>query len=696
MERLEQIISLEHKLSEIRIEINRLTLSYNNDSLKDEIIEDKLKFLECEARHLNNQIIMLRKKESNVTTTKTIQQTKPIYQRPVQIQKPKEKKEKDFERTIGKSVMGIAASILIFISIILFATLLYPYLNDTIKLIGMYGISAVFTGFGLYKLKSDKNNKFFLSLSGCGIGAIYISLLLTNIYFKLINEITLYILLLIWTIVTCYLSKQKSKLFQIIGEIGILISIIFGSVYCVDIESIGYMIVLILYFFITSGVYLYAHFDKDIKGNLLHYIFNTISLIILGSVACGLCQEKIEYMLIGTSLTMYVLIKLLINYFLINNKQNIIFGIFNAIYMFIMSLITVNCFDEPFAYALHIIIGISFIALTTFINQTNENLYNNDAQNKLSMIICNISYLLMIFIAIFEYENFIYASLLMAYIIGTAILYFKFENKTSNVFTFIALFTFILSNEISDWSHLILGLLVILALFAALYKIHYNQVNKIINYLMMLLLIYVGIGRLCYDIKHEYETFIMFIILASINILALKTFFITNWDTEEKEKASLATCNIINLLIMISSLSYINDYEFLKVLVIIVAFGLYFINTRNILEKFPNILSGIYVGGKYTVLIIIILSSYEAPSYLISIACFIFAIASILLGFNFKYKQLRTYGLILSLFSVVKLILLDIQYENTIGHAFSFFICGLLCFAISIIYTRIDKKINEE
>ena len=115
----------------------------------------------------------------------------------------------------------------------------------------------------------------------------------------------------------------------------------------------------------------------------------------------------------------------------------------------------------------------------------------------------------------------------------------------------------------------------------------------------------------------------------------------------------------------------------------------------NYLKK-EKITFGIYVGIKFTILMVIILNSFNSPNYLISIFAFLFAILCIVLGFCFSFKSLRIYGLVLSLVSIAKLILLDITYDNTIGHALSFFVCGILCFVISTIYNIVDKKINKQ
>ncbi len=50
------------------------------------------------------------------------------------------------------------------------------------------------------------------------------------------------------------------------------------------------------------------------------------------------------------------------------------------------------------------------------------------------------------------------------------------------------------------------------------------------------------------------------------------------------------------------------------------------------------------------------------------------------------------YGLVLSIISVIKLIIIDISYDNLALRAASFLVCGLLCFAISYIYNKLDKN----
>nr|MCR5202630.1 DUF2339 domain-containing protein [Lachnospiraceae bacterium] len=144
--------------------------------------------------------------------------------------------------------------------------------------------------------------------------------------------------------------------------------------------------------------------------------------------------------------------------------------------------------------------------------------------------------------------------------------------------------------------------------------------------------------------------------------------------------------------------------EFIRFIYIVVTVALFALNSANILSddfqagkaiKLNNGVANVYLGLKFTILVAVILNSIEAANYITSISLFVLAIICIVLGFWKDVKALRIYGLVLSILSVVKLIIVDITYENSIGRAVSFLVCGVLCFAISAIYNLVDKKYKD-
>ena len=118
------------------------------------------------------------------------QNVQPVYQpnvQPVYDQKKNSRVPADMEKVIGKSWMGVLASILIFLSLFIFAKLLIPLLTNEIKMVIMYTFSFAFLGFGVW-LVHKKQTALNISICSCGLGALYISMLLSNVYFKVISD----------------------------------------------------------------------------------------------------------------------------------------------------------------------------------------------------------------------------------------------------------------------------------------------------------------------------------------------------------------------------------------------------------------------------------------------------------------------------------------------------------------------------
>ena len=126
--------------------------------------------------------------------------------------------------------MGIVASVLIFISIIIFGGLLLPYLTNIIMTAVMFLLSFVLFGAGYWLLRKNPKNKFHISLCACGVTAICVSLFVTRLYFALINDAAFLLLIAVWLALTaCVCRKYQHYIFRIIGEIGIFFTLCLGS-----------------------------------------------------------------------------------------------------------------------------------------------------------------------------------------------------------------------------------------------------------------------------------------------------------------------------------------------------------------------------------------------------------------------------------------------------------------------------------
>lgn len=162
-----------------------------------------------------------------------------------------------------------------------FAMLVLPYLSQGVKMVLMYTVSAAITLAGGILVAHDRRNKAFLGLLGCGMGAWYLSLFLSDFYFHAINDGILYLGLLVWAVVLCVLSRLRSNLFLIIGQIGVGISLILGVLMCNWTEDAERFLILSIYYAVTQTIFFVSHLRREYYRNAVNLVSWSIGLLIL-------------------------------------------------------------------------------------------------------------------------------------------------------------------------------------------------------------------------------------------------------------------------------------------------------------------------------------------------------------------------------------------------------------------------------
>lgn len=738
------ILNYENQLLASRKQLNDLIYEFDNQKINHYMISYKINYLQNEIDYMNRQLNMLRAEWNEQLQGKDIQRqdVKPVQdvgqrqEAPVQRQTipqpeailpqdneripapptpPQGKvrsdnrsvKSMDLENIIGKSWMGIFASILIFVSFILFATLLAPFITDTIKMAAMYVVSISFTLFGLIKLRKH-HNRLYLAICSCGVGAVYISLFLTNLYFKAMGDTTLYLFILIWAVFVCYLSRWRDRVFQIIGQCGITIAVFFGIILCMDTQDAARFLLLGLFFAVTAAVFYVSSYSREFHKNIVNNIFNVINLFLL---LIGFCMMDAPRLFSGENLSggwstyfieitgFVILFFLLLQFvlFLISRlkENNAGFGLFmnvNTILMIFFIFRMTYGAENSLRGALYLGIGFLLLAVIErkFVNR------KDDGRILMQLFALPLFVLSVYMIAFFQ--DHIGLSLIMILFV---LLGYRQNDAVYKYGSLVMAVIYCFADMKYPMEHLCLGLLffAIFAVFIYLKKEQYHISYKLCAYFIGLLFVSIGLYNLLdgADINRDVSRTVIFTIAALLNILASKSIFIKDFQTMQTEEISAGATRITNGLFMAYSLYVITDTDndICHFILVLLAVVLFMANTKNLLERHNGMWPGIYIGIKLTVLVITILSSYDTVNYVISISVFVFAIISIIIGFKFNFKSFRIYGLILSLISVAKLILVDISYDNTLGHALSFFVCGILCFVISMIYHLIDKKVTR-
>ncbi len=234
-----------------------------NESGNLDRIEQRLMALEREVEELRRTLEQEKKASLPKEEIKSLQTVLPVPNSVPVVQRQEQKKPEapkktaaaGFEEKIGGRIMGIVAAVLVFVGLLLFGTALYERLGDTARMGLLFTVSFLLLGAGLW-FGRRRQSWFTVSLTGCGFGAVYISLFITALYFRQMNAEMLYLLLFLWLAgVGLYVFWRRSYTVALLGQAGTAFSVIFGSFW---VETTGLYNFLCVYFFLISQLYLWV------------------------------------------------------------------------------------------------------------------------------------------------------------------------------------------------------------------------------------------------------------------------------------------------------------------------------------------------------------------------------------------------------------------------------------------------------
>ena len=620
-------------------------------------------------------------------------------------------KSKDFENWFGKNMMSVIASVLIFISIIIFSTIFYPSLTDEIKVISMFVFSFGLSAFGYFGVKKNNKDGFKLAIMACGIGCIFVSLLVTRIHFEMLTDGILLVCVLLWAAMVGYLSKYSNTLFVVIGQIGVVITLYIGINNLVE---------------KTYGIDL--EYDGLPDGNMIYAL---IIMFILGEIIFYFASKKLKYSVltnyIGSCLGAMMIYsnfsKRVLNRFsMIEPKQPLIDLILILCIVAVLAFIMINNTDELYEINSIFVCGVCSTEIILF---SVRFLLNDFSIEATSFIIALITTgILLVYAFRYDKKATVHSCTVIVLCVETLICLGFINELWSLGLTFLcivlyAYMGFVRDDDAFQWvvvcspfayilniaSYPGTSLLFIIIICGAIpyfmfrYKKTYKQIYKIILYVEFLYffaLLFEMFGKE-FDITRVYLSLIKYIIVSLASVFAMKTDYVKSFVDGSDEVGFRNVTFAINGIIMYSGLTHIlryNDNPLVHIMYILVVLTVYSVNSISLFNEFESRWIHAYVGFKYTVLLMVILSSFSAPDIVISIACILFASLCVIFGFKIYKKGLRIYGLWLSMIFVFKLILVDLSIDDAISKAVGFLAAGLICFAISALYNYAKDRIG--
>ena len=614
------------------------------------------------------------------------------------------KEGKSAEQFIGKVAMGVGASILIFIAMVMFATLIIPMFNDTMKMVSMYLLSILLIVAGEFVYKKSKTG--YTILSACGVGALFISFVATCVYFHAIGQITLYILLLLWVFgVAFHMARNRNLAFVAVGQIGVVVATALAG-FSNSVDSDFYL--MIGFVILAEAIFFISFFRKSFVIDFVNVCSLALSIMILDGIAYWNVMTPgpmVAIIAVGsialTGAMMYIYVRDL------SETEGLLARILN-IFICIMFAFLIGSIDRTltvqgdwlsmFSVAYTVaMLGVgdcfggrkgiiatrsvhAFIAIALTIGMMQDVrlgvqlvlmllaiIYGWLSREKYYYFLAPIIY---IFMGGLDVPTIIWRSMLSVYM----------ESAWPVIAMFIGL-----------------ALLLVEIVLVRLKEGEFFPF-EIVAYFTMMIGIMKCIDELRLQVTFDHAMLWTLCIWVVAQIIIKKC----NWCMKSKIPYYIMSGLMLLLALDVayidiggvietynSAVTYMPDIM-ISIIAILASVAAFSINTKELFKITP--LAGAYIAGKYTLLLIVILNAFSVPSQIMSIVLLIVAAASVAVGFKINNKSLRLYGLVLSIIAVAKLVLIDISYDNSLIRAFSFLVCGLICFAISIAYNRMERR----
>lgn len=541
---------------------------------------------------------------------------------------PRQEKSFDLEKTFGTGIMGITASILVFISIIIFGSLLIPHLSKGIMTLLMFLASFALAGSGMFLLRKNETNKFYLSLCACGVTAIAVSLFVTRIFFGLIDNMAFLCFISVWMALTAYLCHKYHYLFRIIGELGILITSILGITEILFLTEWYFYIILVFIYGSSSLAFHYAKPRESYEKNAFSHIKHTIALTAF-SLPLQLWNKEllfIEISFMCLSFFFLVLLELLIVW---NEKvtHGVLFYLLSGIQMVLLA-VTVSKAYQMQSSLFFVLVSLFLIYLFSR-KQTKQETVGD---------LCAV--LLYLAGGWNLMESPIGCSLLC---VIPPFLYGYFRHKKvflySGLVGMVSTFT---NNDTTILSFLFMTLIPFI-LFLFLARKESDHRFSSIGYGWMMLILYHSLFGLFdkYGFAYSESITLSFLALAFSHLLIIKGNLL-----KEESKPFEITSFLLTGILMIFGISVLYK-EYRTFFVILAALGLFVINSKKLLQKSERF--GYYIALKYTIFMLVVLDVSWNLAIVYSVCMLLFSFFSILAGFFYEHKSFRIYGLLLSM-----------------------------------------------
>lgn len=572
-------------------------------------------------------------------------------------------KRKNVELQIGKTIMSILATVLILFSIVLFGAIVYPFIGDGAKVLLMYVLSTAFIEVGLM-MRKKKHKTFFTAIAACGMAMFYLSGVISCFVFNVFGLGLLFILTYAWIVTVAWVSRDTTPIFAVLCYIGIIIS----TCLCLlmfDDSAIG----ILCYIVGVVTLYLFNR-SKDYSKDFLYFIQFPICL--------GIMMFYYAYSPFVLSLIMALVAGVYV-------AQKYLYKEVTDIYkacMVLTQIVMFGCYQSYWQES-SVLLTLTYVFIVELLALWSFMIYE-DRLLKLGPLCC-----MMLFFPLLQWGSFytdylgfapfIFACFIVGYIlkipvvkgIGCGYIAAYIINPPSLINAeafYIVLFTFVA----------VFGLLYWLRAFGS----HIDTIAFMVTACAVFTVMCTG------DLYHMiYFGYWVAVVLSCI--------FNSRIFVQDEFMQRLGWAWNGYWMCFGTSFVLMSDDAVTTVIFLIAILVAYTVNAKWQLSS-EHPFAGFELCAKAALYLFVVFAKLEIAGVVLSIGFMCLAIGCVILGFYVRRKSIRLFGLILTVLSVIKCLLVDIEYSSSIYLPVGLLIAGLACFGISYVYSVFEKKLKEE
>lgn len=635
-------------------------------------------------------------------------------------QKPVKANAEAREAGLGKMAMGIGAILLILISFSLFGVAVLPLLSNPVKAVLLFAFNAGLLAAGT---ALHKKAGWWVIPECIGLVGLYLSILISHITLEVLPISAVYVCLVLWIIVSSVYAYQRELVFAIIAQVGLFTSEILlldqiESLAMADRGAAAWRFALVL--LVVENILLYITLSKKKFAHAVPVYLGEFCILISSTVALSMWSDKESYRWFVLALVCAVnvrqyLLRPLVDRVMTGHGHTVFMLYYTGVLFFfeicaLLSMGGSTGMEEMDGLTMVIrsaTVVAAFAAGTAILSLYRDSF---GYRPRLGMANYHIVQTGMLLTALFTIPSLQEESV---YYAPCAIL------CNAGLFCVLAVLDQVERIRVNAYYP------VIFCLIYGLFGMHKdNPVYAKLSICFMLAV--AGTAAYRYLRKRDWYTDAYYTVVHSTVILSLTALIVGNaYCIEDRTMRHLSytvcclcmmglnllesKCRYMSNRVARYAVSAFSSFVFFitgskldGLLFWIFAFAVILVqltlHTKELLlaEQESKNPSGIVICIKYTLFVMYLLSESSAVSIVYSIVFILVSAVCVMAGMRFRAKSMRIYGLVLSMISIFKLVMLDIYYDSLAMRALSFLVAGLICLGVSYAYGRFEKTFSGQ